>query len=87
MAETKDIPCELSACFNEPEMRRQLVEQYGDHDTLYSGTNNSGETVQLSFDKERGIIQHTFQNNGWLRVNYYDKDGRAAGETYDGKWK
>lgn len=87
MAETNDIPCEVSARFDEPKIKRQLIEQYGDRDTVYSGKNDSGESVQLSFDKDKGIVQYTFQSNGWLRVNYYDKDGRATGETYDGKWK
>ena len=54
---------------------------------MFTGTNADGEMVKLSIDKERGIVLNTYQENGFVRVNYYNKDGLAEGETFDGKWK
>lgn len=83
----KRIPNELSAQFDTTEGRRKLVELYGDSDTMFSGENADGETVMVSIDTENGIVLNTYQHNGWVRVNYYNKDGVAEGESFDGRWK
>ena len=80
------IPNELSARFADIDGRKALIEKYGDSKSMFSGENADGETVEVSIDKENGIILKTNQHNGWIRVNYYDKDGTAAGESCDGKW-
>ena len=82
----KTIPNELSARFADIEGRKELIKKYGDSDTMFTGENADGEMVTISIDKENGIVLNTYQNNGWVRVNYYNKDGIAEGETFDGKW-
>ncbi len=83
----KQIPNELSARFSTIEGRKELIEKYGDSDTMYVGENEDGEMVAISIDRERGIVLKTNQENGWVRVNYYDKDGIGEGESFDGKWR
>lgn len=82
----KSIPNELSRQFPTVEGRKQLIRQHGDSDTMYSGKNEDGEDVTVSIDRT-GIVLNTYQQNGWVRVNYYDADGFASGETFDGRWK
>ena len=81
------IPNELSREFSTAAGRRRLIELYGNTDTAFVGHNEDGEQVSVSFDTEKGIVLNTYQENGWVRVNYYDKDGNLAGETFDGKWR
>lgn len=81
------ISNELSARFADIDGRRELIEKYGDSDTMFTGENADGEMVTVSIDKESGIILKTYQSNGWVRVNYYNKEGFAEGESFDGKWK
>lgn len=80
------IPNELSSKFNTLEGRRKLIALYADSDTMFTGTNEHGETVYVSI-AQSGIIVKTEQENGWLRVNYYDGDGWHAGETFEGRWR
>lgn len=51
-----------------------------------TGENSDGETVYLSVSKT-GMVLKTEQENGWVRVNYYDADGYSTGESFDGKWR
>lgn len=81
------IPNELSAQFFTAAGRKHLVEMYSDADTMFTGKNEDGEMVCVSFDKECGIVLQTYQENGWVRVNYYDKDGMPTGESFDGRWR
>ena len=71
----------------DPKLLRELIREYGDSNTLFSGTNEEGERMTVSIDTEHGIVTNTFQSNGWVRVNYYGTDGLPEGETFDGKWK
>jgi len=80
------IPNELSRRFNTVEGRRKLIEEYANSTTMFSGENEDGECVFLSIS-ESGMILRTEQENGWVRVNYYDQDGYATGEGFDGKWR
>lgn len=80
------IPDELSMQFGTQAGRKQLIELYADSDTMFFGQNEIGEKVYLSISKD-GMVLNTQQENGWVRVNYYDEDGWPTGETFDGKWK
>lgn len=72
-------------CFdgNDPNLLRSLIAKYGDSENLLSGQNEEGEFVTYSIDRENGIVTNTYQNNGWVRTNYYDTDGLPTGETYN----
>ncbi len=82
----KQIPNELSENFNTQEGRKKLIELYSNGDSMFFGTNEDNESVYVSI-AENGIILRTEQDNGWVRVNFYDSEGIATGETFDGKWK
>lgn len=82
-----NIPNELSARFNTIEGRREIIQKYGDALNLYCGVNEDGEKVAMIISRQRGIEARTYQHNGFLRVNYYDTEGYAAGETFDGRWE
>lgn len=77
------IPNELSHEFVTREGRKRLIDRYGNTKTLFSGRNSDGEIVCVSFDTESGIVLKTSQQDGWVRVNYYDNDGWPAGETFE----
>lgn len=81
----RSIPNELSARFNEPEIRRQIMHEYGDSTTAFCGTNEDNELVEMSVHPSE-IIVKTYQQNGWLRVNYFDEHGYPNGEVYEGRW-
>lgn len=80
------IPNELAAQFDTVEGRKKLIELYADSETMFSGVNADGENVTLSIAAS-GMVLKTMQENGWVRVNYYDAEGVADGESFDGKWK
>lgn len=80
------IPNELSCRFDTVEGRKEIVQRYADSDTMFTGENSDGETVYLSVSKT-GMVLKTEQENGWVRVNYYDADGHSTGESFDGKWR
>lgn len=82
----KAIPNELSLNFGDAEARRTMIRLYGAKGSAFSGINEDGENVVVSI-VDSGICVRTNQSNGWIRVNYYDVDGNACGETFDGKWK
>ena len=76
---------ELARDFDRCEVRRTLMREFGESETAYSGVNADGENVLLSIFSDR-IIVSTNQRNGWVRVNFYDADGYAEGETFKGRW-
>lgn len=76
---------ELAKDFDRCEIRRTLMREFGESETAYSGVNADGEDVLLSIFSDR-IIVSTNQRNGWVRVNFYDADGYAEGETFKGRW-
>lgn len=80
------IPNELSARFGEIEVRKQIMAEYGDSNSMFVGTNADGETTMMSVFKDK-IIVKTHQNNGWIRVDYFDSDGLYEAEMYEGKWR
>ena len=76
---------ELARDFDRCEVRRTLMREFGESQTAYSGVNADGEDVLLSIFTDH-ITVSTNQHNGWVRVNYYDGDGYAEGETFKGRW-
>lgn len=54
---------------------------------LYDTVNDQGEKVAVCIDGEHGAVFRIFQNNGWTRVEEYDKDGICELETFDGRWR
>lgn len=79
------IPNELAKDYHDIEVRRIIIKEYGDSNMPYSGVNQYGEDVELHVSYD-GIVLKTYQDNGWVRINYYDSDGHNDGETFDGKW-
>lgn len=81
----KSIPNEMSVKFADPAGRCELMKKYGDSAFPFVGRNADGETVLVSILPNQ-ITVRTNQQNGWVRVNYYDECGLNAGETFDGRW-
>lgn len=71
---------------NNPKLIRSLMEQHGDSEFPYYGTNEDGEDVETHIGKS-SVIHKTYQSNGWVRVNHYDENGLPSGETFEGRWK
>lgn len=80
------IPNDLSMQFKTREGRKAMIDAYGDSDSMFFGENEDGENVYLSI-AHTGIVLKTEQENGWVRVNYYDENGYSVGEGFDGKWR
>jgi len=80
------IDNELSERFNTQTGRCELMQRYGHINTTYTGVNEEGESVWLHIS-QNGIILKTFQENGRVRVNYYDGQGYYTGEQFDGRWE
>ena len=76
---------ELAKDFDRIDIRRTMMQEFGDSFAAFSGVNSDGEDVLLSIFSDH-ITVSTNQRNGWVRVNYYDADGYAEGETYKGRW-
>lgn len=55
--------------------------------SLYGGVNAEGEDVMVNVEKGKGMEVRTFQDNGWLRVNYYNENGYDDGESFEGRWR
>ena len=71
---------------NNSELLRNLMEEYGNSEFPYHGENTEGEEIEIHICKD-SIVYKTYQQNSWIRVNYYDEDGMPDGETFEGKWK
>ena len=76
------IPNELSARFGEIEVRRQLMREYGNSTADFIGKNEDGEMVMMAIYTDK-IIVTTYQNNHWIRKDYYDSEGFYEAEMYD----
>lgn len=79
------ISNELAKNFINVEGRKEIIKKYGNSKQAFFGENEDGEQVELHVADD-GIILKTYQENGWVRVNYYDADGYAEGESFDGRW-
>lgn len=79
------ISNDISKGFSTCSGRKYLVENYCNSGNIYFGINEDGEDVELSINSD-GMVLKTYQNNGFVRVNYYDSDGYNSGETFEGRW-
>lgn len=70
---------------NDTQSMNELMEKYGDSNTMKFGVNELGEDIAISIHKDK-IVVATYQNNGWARRNTYYPNGEME-ERYDGKWK
>ena len=62
-----------------------LMDKYGEStDEDFFGKNQNGEDIRIAIHPDR-IILVTYQENGWVRKNYYWADGTTE-ELFDGKW-
>ena len=52
----------------------------------YGCINEDGEEVVIFREIGEGIEMYTFQNNGWVRLNYFDEQGYDDGEDFCGRW-
>lgn len=66
-----------------PGERRALMEKGS---AMYPGKSIEGEDILVQVD-ETGIEVKTFQENGWMRVDYYNERGYHEGQTFQGRWK
>ena len=82
----KEIPNSEAAKITTTAGRVHLIREYGRDSFPYVGVNEDGEKVHISISTT-GIVVQTYQDNGWVRVNYYGVDGKPEGETFDGRWK
>lgn len=83
--EVKDYIIKSTAIhqFDTAASRKALIQG---HPGFWAGANQDGERIVAEIRSD-GIKILTNQNNGWVRVNYYDADGIGCGETFDGKWR
>lgn len=77
---------ELAKNFDDINVRRKMIKEYENSKTKFSGKNANEENVMISVSKH-GMVLETFQDNGWIRLNYYDAEGYGDGETFEGRWK
>ena len=84
--EKKERLNDLAKNFDDIEVRRTLMREFGDSETAFSGVNENGEDILISI-ATGSIVVSTYQHNGWVRVNYYNADGYDDGETFKGRWK
>lgn len=63
----------------------RMMDEYGDSASMFSGTNESGEDIWISICPDT-ITVRTFQDNGWARIDTYDRDGTCE-QIFDGRWK
>ena len=82
----KSIPQDLCMGFGTAAGRKELIRQYAESEFPFSGKNVDGEDTLVSISA-LGIVCETFQENGWVRVDYYDANGEFEGQTFDGRWR
>ena len=78
---------DLAKDFDNIENRREIIRLLSDIDTALTGDNENGETVEIHIcEGKEPLITKTYQENGWVRVNYYDSNGEMTGESFEGRW-
>lgn len=76
----------ISVDFGNPAEVKKANEKYKNLDYILSSVNQNGEEQTISFS-ETGVTVVTYQNNGWVREDYYDVNGYGEGESFSGRWK
>lgn len=51
----------------------------------YEGKNGDGERLTASVEQGVGMTVHTYQSNGKIRVNTYNKEGFQTNEIFEEK--
>ena len=64
---------------------KKLMENHKEYPTMLIGRNENGETTELHILSDH-ILLVTYQNNHWIRKNYYWEDGTTE-ELFKGKWE
>ena len=59
----------------------KLMDEYSDSDSPFSGTDECGNRVLISVNRDN-ITTQTFQSNGWIRTNIYNRFGENE-ELYE----
>ena len=62
-----------------------LMRNHEKYSTMLMGNNGDGETTELHILSDH-ILLVTYQNNHWIRKNYYWADGTME-ELFEGKWE
>ncbi len=79
-----EITKEVLDKFNTAEGRKDIIKDYAGN--IFVGKNVDGEDITVKIGDDRFAVT-TYQNNGWIRVNEYNKLGQCDTEMYEGKWK
>ncbi len=54
---------------------------------LYTSVTNKGEDCAVLIQRNEGMELQIKQQNGWIRIEEYDKEGHKTLETFNGRWK
>lgn len=67
---------------------KEIMKEYGNCEFPFYGANQDGADIEIHVSPS-SITTKTYQNNGWLRVMYYELiDGSiCVSETYEGRWQ
>lgn len=61
-----------------------IAEFIAEHESkTYEGKNGDGERLTATVEKGVGMTVHTYQSNGKIRVNTYNKEGFQVTETFE----
>lgn len=71
--------------FAVPSAVKAAMRKYGNRKDMLFGENSNGEKQEISI-KTDNILLTTYQHNGFIRKNEYDKSGKCVGEFFDEKW-
>lgn len=81
----KDIITGIEIDFSDLDSICEAMDKYHETKTMLLGKNADGEMVTTSIFEDHIVLQ-TFQNNHWIRKNYYYRDGTVE-ELFEGKWE
>jgi len=70
--------------YNDLDHLIEIMDTYHDSSEPFYGNNTQGEDIQLSIFQNL-IVLVTYQDNHWIRKNYYHRDGTIE-EMFDGRW-
>ena len=80
----KDIITGIEIDFSDHDSLCKLMDKHREMKPMLLGKNEDGEMVSV-YIFENVIGVQTFQNNHWIRKNYYHRDGTVE-ELFEGKW-
>lgn len=65
---------------------RELCKAHEKYPVPLMGKTSGGEDIMIEILSDR-IITEVFQENGWVRKNYYYPEEGTSEELFQGKWK